>query len=94
MQLPMYARLLLDHAVDVPIKVETASFYNIAKGSYHHIWKSGDEGRLAELLLVLDEKLDAMVQGLESGDFRATPSAKTCAACGFRQICRRRYSIQ
>ncbi|PKL11861.1 MAG: hypothetical protein CVV52_12340, partial [Spirochaetae bacterium HGW-Spirochaetae-8] len=94
MQLPLYARLLVDQAGGRSVKIESASFYNIAKGSYQHIWQSGDEARLAELLLVLDEKLDAMVQGLEAGDVRATPSAKTCAACGFRQICRRRYSIQ
>jgi ATP-dependent helicase/DNAse subunit B len=94
MQLPLYARLLMDQDGGVPVKVETASFYNIAKGSYQNIWKSGDEARLAELLLVLEEKLDAMAEGLESGDFRATPSAKTCSACGYRQICRRRYSIQ
>lgn len=94
MQLPLYARLLMDQAGERSVTIETASFYNIAKGSYQHIWQSGEERRLAELLLVLDEKLEAMVKGLEAGDLRATPSAKTCAACGFRQICRRRYSIQ
>jgi len=94
MQLPLYAKLLLDTAVDAPRKISTASYYNIAKDSYVHIWKHGEEKRLSDILTVLEEKLEDMVHRVNSGDFRATPSRKTCASCDFRQICRRRYSIQ
>jgi RecB family exonuclease len=94
MQLPLYAKLLLDTAMDVPTQISTASYYNVAKDAYVHIWKQGEEKRLLDILTVLDEKLDEMVQKVNSGDFRAKPSRKTCASCGFRQICRRRYSIQ
>lgn len=49
---------------------------------------------MAQLRLLLEGRVGAMVAGMRSGDFRAPDSQLGCEPCPLRPICRRRYTVR
>ena len=91
-QLPFY--VLLAGLAELP--AEEAVYYSVKKGGYTVVL--GGEGAFfaKEDWVPIDEALRgaiaAAASGLELGDYRA--KTDTCRFCGFRRICRTKYSLR
>lgn len=90
-QLPVYRRLMRSR---LDATVASGSYYSIADGRYSQIWGPSAEEYTAQIDTLLDATILNMLKKVEKGELMATPSKESCANCPFRQVCRRRFSIQ
>ncbi len=68
-------------------KVSSACFVSLTDGKIR-------ESRLEESNEKIIETLSEDAEGMMAGIWRAAPDDRKCGGCGFRGICRRRFSVQ
>ncbi|MBQ7509018.1 MAG: PD-(D/E)XK nuclease family protein [Spirochaetales bacterium] len=88
-QLVLYRRLYENNPENTK-KVAGCWFYSMKES----VFKGLDDAKEQEMEAQLDEETDLAVKGYGAGEWKATPSEKSCEKCSERVICRRRYNLQ
>ncbi|MBP5162926.1 MAG: PD-(D/E)XK nuclease family protein, partial [Spirochaetales bacterium] len=88
-QLVLYKRLY-DKRPPYGDSVRACYFYSMRDSKFKGIqdakWQAQEEK--------LDQDIESLKTGYSSGDWKATPSKKSCERCEERSICRRRFNLQ
>ncbi|MBQ5391170.1 MAG: PD-(D/E)XK nuclease family protein, partial [Spirochaetales bacterium] len=88
-QLVLYKRLY-DKRPPYGDSVRACYFYSMRDSQFKGIqdakWQAQEEK--------LDHDIESLRTGYSAGDWKATPSKKSCERCEERSICRRRFNLQ
>lgn len=89
-QLPVYRRLV---GTQIGSCVSIGAYYSVKSCRYVVVW-NGDGSLTDRIDSVLESRILEMIHAVRHGELAATPSKEHCSDCRYRQVCRRRYSIQ